>query len=93
MYLRTQNHWLGNKNLGQVFVYKKPTFGVPVMAQQVKTLTSIHEDADLIPGLAHWVKDTACSYSSDLTPSLGTLICHRCGPKKRKKEAAAYFFS
>ena len=26
----------------------------------------------------------AGSYSSDLTPSLGTSICHRCSPKKTK---------
>ena len=26
------------------------------------------------------------SYSSDLTPSLGTSICHRYGPKKRKRK-------
>ena len=26
----------------------------------------------------------ACSYSSDLTPSLGTSICCRCIPKKQK---------
>ena len=25
------------------------------------------------------------SYSSDSTPSLGTSICCRCGPKKKKK--------
>ena len=31
--------------------------GVPVVAQQVSSLTSIHEDTDLIPGLAQWVKD------------------------------------
>ena len=28
----------------------------------------------------------AGSCSSDLTPSLGTSICHRCGPKKKQKE-------
>ena len=27
------------------------------VAQQVENPTSIHEDADLIPGLAQWVKD------------------------------------
>ena len=25
------------------------------------------------------------SYSSDSTPSLGTSLCHRCSPKKKKK--------
>ena len=28
----------------------------------------------------------ASSYSSSLTPSLGTYICHGCSPKKQKKE-------
>ena len=27
------------------------------MAQWVKNLISVHKDADLIPGLAQWVKD------------------------------------
>ena len=27
----------------------------------------------------------SCSYSSDLTPSLGTFICQGCSPKKKKK--------
>ena len=34
-------------------------WGVPVVTQRVKNLTSIHEDAALIPGLAQWVKDLA----------------------------------
>ena len=33
-----------------------PLRGVPVVAQQVKNLTAIHENAGLSPGLAPWVK-------------------------------------
>ena len=38
-------------------VFKKVLQGVPVVAQGLTNLISIQEDAGLIPGLAHWVKD------------------------------------
>ena len=35
----------------------KLTSGVPIVAQRVKNLTSVHEDVGSIPGLTQWVKD------------------------------------
>ena len=38
---------------------RKPNEGVPIVAQWLMNLTSNHEVAGLIPGLAQWVRDPA----------------------------------
>ena len=39
--------------------FKTMSHKVPVVAQWLTNLTSIHEDAGLTPGLDQWVKDLA----------------------------------
>ena len=45
--------------LYRVYNQALATEGVPMVAQCVKNLTSIHKDASSIPGLPQWVRDPA----------------------------------
>ena len=54
--------------------------GLPVVAQQVKNLTRIHEDADWIPGLTQWAKDLALLRAVGYTADKARIWhCYGCG--------------
>ena len=88
-----QGPW-GRSREGRVGLLKEHRIsGVPVEAQRLMNPTSIREDTGSIPGLAQWAQDPGIAVScgvgrrcSNSTPSLGTSMCPRCGPKKDQKK-------
>ena len=57
---------------------KETRRGVPFEAQWVKNLTSIHEDAVLIPGLDQWVKDLVLPQAAAWVTDMAQIL-HCCG--------------
>ena len=54
--------------------------GVSIVTQQVKNLTSIHEDLGLIHDLAQWVKDLVLLHAAVYVQDMdGILHCCGCG--------------
>ena len=59
---------------------------IPGLTQLIKDPTLL-QTATKVKDAAWIWRDCGCGCSSNLTPTLGTSTCHRCGPKKEKKKS------
>ena len=58
--------WWGTHSL--LYLYssqKKIGFGVPIVAQQIRTRHIVHNNMGSVPGLTHWVKDLALPQAAE----------------------------
>ena len=73
--------------------FQQDCISVPSSSASLRRL-SIQHRHELWCGLQTWLRPrvavivvyATCAGSSDSTPSLGTSICYRCGPKKKKRK-------
>ena len=59
-------------------MFLKSAGGVPIMVQQLKNPTSIHENVGSLPGLTQWVKDLALQQAVVQVTDTAQILCG-CG--------------
>ena len=77
---KIEESWGYNVQPGDQKKKKKERNGVPIVAQWVKNLTSVHEDVGSTPGLPQWVKYLALLEAAVQFPDVVWIwCCWGCG--------------